>query len=169
MRQSNAQLCGFAMGALVTLSGLAVACGDDTSTSSVDAAVVDGGATAPDGRVVAPFATLNNCSETDYVERSAESESRVIQIAPTGLAFAPKCMTIVAGQSVRWEGSLTAHPLAPGNADSATVGSPGSPIKTTTTGTSVEFSFPTPGSYPYYCELHSFGPGDGMSGVVHVR
>jgi plastocyanin len=77
-------------------------------------------------------------------------------------------MVVAVGQTVRWEGALSAHPLAPGNADHPDAGSANSPIVATSSGTSVEFTFSAPGTFPYECQVHSFGDGKGMAGVVHV-
>jgi plastocyanin len=114
-------------------------------------------------------ATLNGCTADEYADRSAEDAERVVQIAAAGLVFTPPCMTIAAGQTVSFEGSLSAHPLAPGNADDHAAGSPDSPIVATSSGNRVEFTFDTPGTFAYFCELHSFGAGMGMAGAIHVR
>lgn len=112
---------------------------------------------------------FNGCVAADYEDQSATDAPRIIGIATQGLSFTPPCLTIKAGQTVRWEGSLSSHPLAPGNPDDASAGSPDNPIRATSSGQSVEFEFPDAGTYPYYCELHSFGNGQGMAGVVHVK
>lgn len=78
-------------------------------------------------------------------------------------------MIIAVGQTARFEGSLTAHPLARGTPESLTAGSPGNPIATTATGSSVEFTFSSAGTFPYHCTVHSFGAGMGMAGSIHVR
>lgn len=113
--------------------------------------------------------TLNGCAESAYVDQSAEDGARIVQIASAGLVFTPRCLLIAAGQSVTFEGSLAAHPIAPGNANDDTAGSPDNPIQPTSSGRSVSFAFPEPGTYPYFCELHGFGDGSGMSGTIHVR
>ena len=111
---------------------------------------------------------LNGCVESAYEDRSGEADERTILIAASGLNYSPKCLTIAAGQTVTWQGSLASHPLAPGNPDDAAAGSSESPIVKTNSGTSIEFTFESAGVFPYYCELHSFGAGRGMAGVVHV-
>lgn len=113
--------------------------------------------------------TLNGCAASAYVDQSAEDGARIVQIASAGLVFTPRCLLIAAGQSVTFEGSLAAHPLAPGNANDDGIGSPDNPIQPTSSGRSVSFAFPEPGTYPYFCELHGFGDGSGMSGAIHVR
>lgn len=112
---------------------------------------------------------FNGCTAADYEDRSADDASRVISIVGGGLTYSPKCLIIAAGQTVRWEGSLSAHPLAPGRPDDAAAGSPSSPILETSTGKSVAFSFAAAGTFPYYCTIHAFGEGQGMAGSIHVR
>jgi plastocyanin len=112
---------------------------------------------------------LNGCTAKSFEDHGAKDDERVVRIAVEGLKFTPPCISIAIGQSVRFEGSLASHPLAPGNANHPDAGSPDSPIRETTSGTSVEFAFGAPGTYPYYCELHGFGDGMGMSGVVFVK
>ena len=92
-----------------------------------------------------------------------------ILIARDGLVYTPKCLTVDRGTTVRFEGSLAAHPLAPGNPDDRGAGSAQNPIQETSSGNSVEFTFTTPGTYAYYCVLHSFGAGSGMAGAIFVR
>ena len=129
-----------------------------------------GAADAPDAAAPAEaIPELNGCTEGAYEDRSAEGDERVIAIAAAGLTFTPKCMVIAAGQRVRWEGSLAAHPLAAGNPDDREAGTAESPIESSATGRSVEFAFEKPGTFPYYCTLHAFGNGRGMAGVIHVR
>jgi plastocyanin len=131
-----------------------------------------GGDDAPDGKGSNETAqtepqALNGCGAADFVD--ASEDDAVVQIAADGLSFTPPCITVAAGQTLRFEGSLTAHPIAPGNADDAEAGSPDNPITATSSGSSVEFTFDSAGTYPYYCELHSFGAGMGMAGAVYVR
>lgn len=109
------------------------------------------------------------CTASDYQDESAPDATRVIGIATEGLSFSPPCLTIKVGQTVRWESSLGAHPLAPGNPDDPNAGSAGNPIVETGSGQSVEFAFPAAGTFAYYCELHAFGNGQGMAGSVHVK
>ncbi len=111
---------------------------------------------------------LNGCTAEDYVDRRAAGASREIEFGTMGLVFTPKCMTVAAGQTVRWSGSFTAHPLAPGNPARADAGSTNTPIFATSSGLSMDVTFALPGTFPYYCQLHSFGSGMGMAGVVHV-
>jgi plastocyanin len=111
---------------------------------------------------------LNGCTASSFADLSEQAEP-VVQIASEGLKFTPPCVATSPGQTLRFEGSLTAHPLAPGNAEDSAAGSPNNPIERISSGSSVELRFDAAGTYPYYCELHSFGAGMGMAGAVYVR
>lgn len=157
---------------------LVLGCGSDTTVAGArDAGSDRDGAPTESRDTAAPvgeggvpaIATFNGCTAADYIDRSEAGASRVVAIAAAGLSFTPKCMIIAAGQTVRWEGSLNAHPLEPGNAENPKAGSPNSPIVEASSGTSVEFKFGAKGTFPYYCALHGFGAGRGMSGSIHVR
>jgi len=140
--------------------------GADTTDDATVGASSDSGSESSGGGLAIP--EWNGCTTVDYDDRSADDADRTIAIAQQGLTYTPKCMIVAPGQTVRWEGSLSAHPLASGNANDGAAGSPDNPIVATSTGSSVEFTFPDAGTFPYYCELHSFGDGEGMAGVVHV-
>jgi plastocyanin len=141
---------------------------DDAGGMANAMAGVDSGGAASVPAGIEPQA-LNGCNANGYEDHGAEDDERVIQIAAEGLKFTPPCLAIAVGQSVKFEGSLSAHPLSPGNANHPDAGSPNSPIRETTSGMSVEFTFDAPGTYPYFCELHGFGDGQGMSGAVFVH
>jgi plastocyanin len=148
---------------MLVLASAACAGGDDSGAaagSGGEAGASDAGSTLPE---------LNGCTAELYVDRAAASDERVIAIAAMGLTYTPKCLRIAVGQTVRWSGSLTAHPLAPGNPMDAKAGSPDNPVQPTSSGQSVEFAFPNAGTYPYFCTLHGFGTGQGMAGSVHVQ
>jgi plastocyanin len=154
---------------LLVLASAACAGGGDSANPA--GAGGAGGAAAGSGASDAGSALpeLNGCSTELYVDRSADSDERVIAIAAMGLTYSPKCLRIAVGQTVRWSGSLTAHPLAPGNPQDAKAGSPDNPVQPTASGQSVEFAFPNAGTYPYFCTLHGFGTGQGMAGSVRVE
>lgn len=110
--------------------------------------------------------TLNDC--TTFADHTAASDPRSVTFGVDGLVYSPKCMEIAAGQTVTFNGDFAAHPLAPGTSPSAqTAGSANNPIVTPDfTSTSAPFTFPTAGSYPYYCKNHF---GAGMNGVIKVH
>ena len=146
--------------------------GGGTATGGTNAA---GGSTAGTGGASAGGAGgatsfLNGCAPTDFVDLSkGTAADRVITVGPSGFAFAPKCITIAAGQTVDFSWSFGAHPLAPGKAPSR-ASDPDSttptPITAETSGMLKTFTFATPGMYGYYCSLHE---GLGMYGVVQVQ
>jgi plastocyanin len=115
---------------------------------------------------------FNGCTSGEYVDLSGPSADRTITIAPGGaLEYGPKCAIIGAGQTVTFTGNLSFHPTAPGNPDDLAAGEYAgtSPIVETTSGTTVDFAFADAGTYPYHCKVHSFGAGEGMAGVIHVK
>lgn len=117
----------------------------------------------------AEIPTFNGCRASDYVDESGEDDSRVITIVATSLSYSPRCLLIAKGQTVTFVGTLSEHPLAPGNPSHPAAGSAHTPIVATATGKSVEFTFEEAGTFPYYCRIHGSGNGQGMAGSIHVR
>ncbi|HEY7619596.1 MAG TPA: PKD domain-containing protein [Solirubrobacteraceae bacterium] len=73
-----------------------------------------------------------------------------------GNAYDPKDLTIAAGDTVTFSGSFSTHPLV---WDSGTPG-------VTESGSTMQFDFPHPGTYTYYCRVHV--NTDNMRGVIRV-
>lgn len=113
--------------------------------------------------------SINGCEPDSYEDHSDADDPRVVGVGAQGLKFTPPCMLIAVGQTVTFEGSLSAHPLGPGRPDDPTAGSPDNPIERTASGSSAEFRFEGAGTFPYFCELHGFGSGMGMVGAIYVR
>jgi plastocyanin len=112
---------------------------------------------------------INGC--TSFTDATAASALRTINFGGSlGNVYDPKCLAIAAGQQASWTGSFSAHPLRPGLAPSQAsggdAGSPNNPIQTATSGNSMQVTFVTAGTYPYYCSAHE---GQGMFGAVQVR
>jgi plastocyanin len=138
----------------------------DSSAAVEDAKVADSGHDAAVDASAAVIPTLNGCTPEMYVDNSASSATRTVVFGgSTGLAYAPKCMIIAAGQKVTFNGSFTAHPLAKGNSADPNAGSADSPIVDVSSGDSKEITFPTAGTYPYYCTVHK----PNMAGSIHVK
>lgn len=154
-----------ALRTLALCTGVLLGCSDDDDDAQRDAGSVEDAAV--DARLAIP--EFNGCSAEDYVDLSAEDAARVVTIAGAGLTYTPKCLIVAAGQSVRFEGSLAAHPLAPGHPDDPSAGTSENPIEETSSGREASFTFERAGTYPYHCTLHSFGAGQGMAGTIHVR
>lgn len=149
---------------LTVAAGWMHGCGDETpaTMNSVDAGPV-----------------YNGCTAAMFVDRTAASAARTVGFGGAegsgALAYAPRCMTVSAGQTVTFTGSgpsaFGGHPLSPGVVSNGSTpanpmgGSPGNPIPRTTAGQMITVTFPTAGLYPYDCELHE----PSMSGVILVR
>ncbi len=119
-----------------------------------------------DGSAAATAPAINACAPEDYEDATAAAESRVVDVSTLApFEYTPACLIIKSGQSVKFEGNLITHPL---DAGAAIEGSPTSPIVSTSSGLSIEFTFPLAGSFPYYCAAHGAPDGSGMAGVVHV-
>lgn len=140
--------------------------GTKTNVETEEEMGVAGAPASPSGDEPLP---LNGCKADSFVDLSAEADERVVQIGVDGLLYTPRCILIAVGQTVTFDGSLSAHPLAPGNADDPGAGSPNNPITFLSSGSSAEFTFDEPGTFPYFCELHGFSNGKGMSGAIYVR
>lgn len=109
---------------------------------------------------------VHGCTEARFVDRSDPSADRAVAFGGAlGMNFSPPCITIAAGQTVRFDGNLASHPLTPGVVGVAGSGA-GSAISLTTSGDTVSVTFPAAGSFPFHCGVH--GPM-GMVGVVRVR
>lgn len=113
---------------------------------------------------------IHGCTDDRFVDRSADGAMRVVAFGGTmgsgSTAYDPPCLTIAAGQSVTFAGNFTFHPLRPGESRGLALGSANNPIPPTSSGdATVDVSFPTAGTYPYFCQVHA---AIGMRGVVRV-
>jgi plastocyanin len=86
-----------------------------------------------------------------------EPQDAVVTFA--NFSYSPATVTIRTGEAVEWQGNFTSHPLVSQDGLWPTVGS----------GTSFSHTFNQPGEYWYYCEIHGFPNGVGMSGKVIVE
>ena len=136
------------------------------STPAADASTPSAGPDAAAAASTDSIPVFNGCAAASYVDKSGASDARTVDVGATGLNFSPTCLTIAAGQTVHFQGSLSAHPLAPGSDGNPTAGSNGSPIVVTSAGSAVDFTFPTAGTFPYVCTAHS---SLGMVGSIHVK
>ena len=112
---------------------------------------------------------IHGCDDASYFARTGASDDRRIgfgtALGSGAVGYAPKCLTIAAGQSVTFVGDFSTHPLVPGEY-AGDAGTPGNPIPSQRSG-SVDLSvtFSSAGYFPYYCDLHA----PTMVGVVHVQ
>ena len=74
----------------------------------------------------------------------------------TCCAYAPPCVKIRPGRTVRWLGDFSFHPLRPGLVvGNTTQSQPGNPIPALDAGTtSGQISFPDAGAWGFYCNFH---------------
>ena len=86
---------------------------------------------------------------------------QTVQVGP-GIAFSPSTVTVSPGEAVIW--SFQAFHTS--TSDTAT----GPEVWDSGFRSSGAFShtFQTPGTYPFYCQVHSFPGGTAMNGVVQV-
>ena len=102
--------------------------------------------------------TVNSC--TTFTDDTTGTATITGPSGDTPAQYTPNCVKIKAGQSVTWNSNFTAHPLQP----SAGKGTTPTPITVTSSGTTVTFAFPNPGTYSFECQVH---PGI-MNGAVEV-
>jgi plastocyanin len=109
--------------------------------------------------------------------QAAEQGSSQGDVVTLSLKFMPETITVPAGTTVRWvNGETILHTITTGawgdvNAATGLRGSqmPDGTINHRLTpegdeGSTLEFTFDTPGTFPYYCEIHK-----AMNGVVIVE
>jgi plastocyanin len=86
---------------------------------------------------------------------------QTVQVGP-GIAFSPSTVTVSPGEAVIWN----FHAFHTSTSDTST----GPEVWDSGFRDSGTFShtFTTPGTYPFYCQVHSFPGGTVMNGVVQV-
>jgi plastocyanin len=97
---------------------------------------------------------------------SAGLEARAdqsVQIGP-GLSFSPANITIAPGEKVTWSWAGSPHSTTSDATSGPEVWDSGIQVL----GSSFSHTFTTPGTYPYYCKVHSFPGGTMMNGSVTV-
>jgi plastocyanin len=99
-----------------------------------------------------------------FLAADAANGTQNVNVGP-GIAFSPSTVTVLPGEDVVWtfQGaphSTTSNATAPPEFwDSGIV---------FTVGQTFSHTFTTPGTYPYYCRVHSSPTGTMMNGVVIV-
>ena len=181
----------FILGSALLMAGMMAGCSDDpapatdagtdtgtivdTGAATDTGTTTDAGSTTDAGTVTdtgsatdagAALMEIHGCTEAMYVDRRTTGERSVTFGGVVGSAYSPKCMIISAGQMVSFSGPFGSHPLRTGVAPSQSgTGATPNPIANTDSGSSVSFTFATPGIYPYYCNFHQ----PSMAGVILVR
>jgi plastocyanin len=114
------------------------------------------------GGTTTTTATVHGCSLGAATDLRGDPSP---EVSFTIYSYSPKCSRITAGQSITFTGNdFDFHPLVGGEVG---VGpDPGNPIGITSVGTSKNVTFPSAGTFPFYCGAH--GPSFGMTGAVFV-
>jgi len=87
---------------------------------------------------------------------------QTVTVGP-GLFFSPPGVSVAPGETVTWIWAAGPHSSTSDTATGPEVWNSGVLL----TG-SFDHVFTTPGTYPYYCSVHSFPGGTAMNGVVEV-
>lgn len=92
-------------------------------------------------------------------------KSGTVDVEMKNVKFVPEEITVKTGATVRWtnEDSL-AHDVTAGDGSWNSTGGPGG----MEAGAVYSRTFTSPGTFDYYCTLHSSGPGNGMWGRLKV-
>ncbi len=112
--------------------------------------------------------SLNGCTPANTVDRTGVIASRTITaVFSGGFNYSPPCMKILTNQTVTFSMPFTNHPLRNGVISGITITPQmGNPIVDTSSGSSMMFSFPTTGEFPFVCNVH--GPNGNMFGSIFV-
>lgn len=133
-----------------------------TDVDTTDATTTDASTTSDD--TTGGVELVNGCDPLLAEDHTGDAETVVMSV---GLAYAPKCIRISAGSSVKFQSNFVSHPLVGGEVVGVTeMPDPGSPIPATSMGMELVVDFPDAGAYGYYCDVHS---GAGMVGAVFVE
>jgi plastocyanin len=143
-----------------------VDCGGPTCAKCLDGKTCSVAADCAGGFCLGPplcESSLNGCTLATAVDHTADAITTVTQ---SGFAYTPQCIKIKAGKQVKIDANYAGHPLSQGAVVNGTAfPEMGGPIPHTTTGTTATFTFPSAGSFGYYCDFHY---GLGMYGAVFV-
>jgi plastocyanin len=141
-----------------TMSGLTVAyqSSDQTKATVTQAGVVTG--VAAGTATITATGTVGTVTKTKTVNVTVSAPGQAASVTATsGNLFDPQSVTIVPGGTVTWTFQ------AQHNVSFTTAGAPAN-IGTMTSGSDSR-TFPTAGTYNYFCTIH----GSSMSGTVRVQ
>lgn len=138
----------------------AAGCGDESTEASTSSSSSASSSSSSSGG----SEPIHGC---DVAAATDETASAAVTITFAGTAYTPKCVRVKAGTQVTFSGDFTLHPLVGGEVKAGTKTPDAmSPIQETSTGMSAMFTLSTPGTYPYYCDVHAIV---GMVGVIFVE
>jgi plastocyanin len=133
-----------------------------TNGSGISAVTVTLGGTAGPITITATAGSLAGSPVTFNATATSPPTTTTINVVNN--EFSPATITVAAGTEVTWSWSAgaTNHNVAP---DGTVPPRSGNPVNGPNT---YRFTFNTPGTYGYHCEVHG-APGFGMSGTVIVQ
>ncbi len=102
---------------------------------------------------------------------SASCTSTSTKACMIGTSFSPATLTIAAGVTVTWQnGSSLTHTVT-SSSMSTEVFNSGNPPAGVAPGGTFSHTFPTAGTYHYYCQYHGLdgNPPTGMAGTITVQ
>jgi plastocyanin len=134
-----------------------------TDASGASAVNVTLGGTVGSITITATAASLTG-SPVTFTGTADEPAPPTTNITIVNNAFQPGSITVSAGTTVTWTWAATAidHNVTPVGTEPARSGNPRDGPAT------YQFTFNTPGTYAYYCQIHG-GPTFGMRGTVIVQ
>jgi plastocyanin len=94
---------------------------------------------------------------------SVSRADQTVNVGP-GIAFSPSSVTIAPGEKIIWIWMGSPHSSTSNASSGPEVWDSG----VLSTGATFSHTFTNPGTYPYYCVVHSSPTGTAMNGVVQV-
>jgi plastocyanin len=126
----------------------------------------------------ASYAAAASCGGSTGTDMAAATNTVTVSSSTGALSFSPQNLTIKAGDTVQWNFASGGHNVISGSGNNGTFTPDGKFCSTSNTdcttaagvaipsGTTYSFTFPTAGTYPYFCGFHSTL---GMTGTITVQ
>ncbi len=126
------------------------------------------------GRSAAPPATppppsgssLNGCSEATAHDARDRATVVIRFGGVVGHNFDPACVRVRRGATLRFEGPLELHPIAPGRVVDGLPVDEAGPVRSLQVGEIADFVVAEVGAFGFFCDLHVV---EGMMGAVYVE
>lgn len=117
-------------------------------------------------RLVAPSLAILVLTALSGCTNEPQAQSGTVNVALQTSKFVPQEITVKAGSTIRWENKDSyAHDVTDKDKTWNSTGGSGGMMK----GAVFTKGFTTPGTFDYYCTLHSSGPNVGMWGRIIVQ
>ncbi len=93
------------------------------------------------------------------------------KVCMIGLSFSPATLTIAAGVTVTWQNGSSANHTVTSSSTSMEIFNSGNRPAGVAPGGTFSHTFPTAGTYRYYCQYHGLdgNPPTGMAGTITVQ